>query len=137
MTIKGIFRVQTRSERNSNWSNLEFIQRSFTEETQMTPSSTRSYAILSGNQDRELGHNPLKHCRTLIEAESVASKDTKEAQAHLDQNVLAGYATVALASMLDPSGGLFSDTVRPGQRLFSYFAQTWHSKIAIRDETRK
>ena len=67
----------------------------------------------------------------------MASKDTKEAQAHLDQNVLAGYATVALASMLDPSGGLFSDTVRPGQRLFSYFAQTWHSKIAIRDETRK
>ncbi len=81
--------------------------------------------------------DPLKHCRTLIEAESEASKDTKEAQAHLDQNVLAGYATVALASMLDPSGGLFSDTVRPGQRLFSYFAQTWHSKIAIRDETRK
>ena len=26
---------------------------------------------------------------------------------HLDQNVLAGYATVALASILDPSGGLF------------------------------
>ena len=51
--------------------------------------------------------DPLKHCRTLIEAESEASKDTKEAQAHLDQNVLAGYATVALASMLDPSGGLF------------------------------
>ena len=58
MTIKGIFRVQTRSERNSNWPNLEFIQRSFTEETQMTPSSTRSYAILSGNQDRELGPVP-------------------------------------------------------------------------------
>ena len=36
-----------------------------------------------------------------------------------------------------PSGGLFSDAVRPGQRLFSYFAQTWHSKIAIRDETPK
>ena len=66
-----------------------------------------------------------KHCRILIEAESEASKDTKEAQAHLDQNVLAGYATVALASMLDPSDGLFSDAVRPGQRLFSYFAQTW------------
>ena len=51
--------------------------------------------------------------------------------------MLAGYATVALASMLDPSGGLFSDAVRPGQRLFSCFAQTWHSKIEIRDETRK
>ena len=33
--------------------------------------------------------DPLKHCRTLIETESEASKDTKEAQAHLDQNVLA------------------------------------------------
>ena len=31
--------------------------------------------------------DPLKHCRTLIETESEASKDTKEAQAHLDQNV--------------------------------------------------
>ena len=31
--------------------------------------------------------DPLKRCRTLIEAESKASKDTKEAQAHLDQNV--------------------------------------------------
>ena len=35
---------------------------------------------------------------------------------HLDQNVLAGYATVALASILDPSGGLFSDAARPCQR---------------------
>ena len=40
---------------------------------------------------------------------------------HLDQNVLAGYATVALASILDPSGGLFSDAARPGQCPFSYF----------------
>ena len=55
MTIKGIFRVQTRSERNSNWPNLEFIQRSFTEETQMTPSSTRSYAILSGKPGQGIG----------------------------------------------------------------------------------
>ena len=31
---------------------------------------------------------------------------------HLDQNVLAGYAAVALASILDPSGGLFSDAAR-------------------------
>ena len=35
---------------------------------------------------------------------------------HLDQNVLVGYATVALASILDPSGGLFSDAARPCQR---------------------
>ena len=59
---------------------------------------------------------PLKHCRTLIEAESEASKDTKEAQAHLDQNVLACYAAVALALILDSSGGLFCDAARPCQR---------------------
>ena len=51
---------------------------------------------------------------------------------HLDQNVLAGYAAAALALILDPSGGLFSDATRPGQRPFPYLAQTWHSKIGIR-----
>ena len=51
--------------------------------------------------------------------------------------MLAGYATVAVASILDPSGGLFSDAARPGQCPFSYWAQTWHSKIAIRDESQK
>ena len=35
---------------------------------------------------------------------------------HLDQNVLAGYAAVALALILDPSGSLFSDAARPCQR---------------------
>ena len=50
--------------------------------------------------------------------------------------MLAGYATVVLASILDPSGGLFSDAARPGQCPFSYWAQTWHSKIEIRDEYR-
>ena len=30
--------------------------------------------------------------------------------------MLAGYAAVALASMLDTSGGLFSDAARPCQR---------------------
>ena len=35
---------------------------------------------------------------------------------HLDQNVLAGYAAVALALILDPSCGLFSDAARPCQR---------------------
>ena len=34
--------------------------------------------------------------------------------------MLAGYAAVALALILDPSGGLFSDAARPGQRPFSY-----------------
>ena len=56
---------------------------------------------------------------------------------HLDQNVLARYASVAPASILGLSGGLFSDAARPGQRPFSYLAQTWHSKIGIRDECRK
>ena len=46
----------------------------------------------------------LKHCRTLIEAESEASKDIKEAQAHLDQNVIARYAAVTRASILGPLG---------------------------------
>ena len=35
---------------------------------------------------------------------------------HLDQNVLAGYAAVALALILGTSGGLFSDAARPCQR---------------------
>ena len=30
--------------------------------------------------------------------------------------MLAGYAAVALALILNPSGGLFSDATRPGQR---------------------
>ncbi len=64
-------------------------------------------------------------------------KDIKEAKAHLDQNVLPHCAAVALASILDPSGSLFSDAARPGQCPFSYWAQTWHSKIAIRDESQK
>ena len=46
-------------------------------------------------------------------------------------------ALAALASTLDPSGSLFSAAVRPGQRPFSYWAQTWHSKIGIRDKNRK
>ena len=35
---------------------------------------------------------------------------------HMDQNVLAGYAAVALALILDPSCGLFYDAARPCQR---------------------
>ena len=42
-------------------------------------------------------------------------KDIKEAKAHLDQNVLAGYATVAQVSILGLSGGLSSAAARPGQ----------------------
>ena len=56
---------------------------------------------------------------------------------HMDQNVLARYTSVAPASILGLSGGLFSAAARPGQRPFFYLAQTWHSKIEIRDESRK
>ena len=53
----------------------------------------------------------------------------------MDQNVLAGYAAVALALILDLSGGLFSDAARPCQRPAPPpLAQTWHSKIEIRDQ---
>ena len=51
--------------------------------------------------------------------------------------MLARYAEVAQVSILDLSGGLSSAAARPGQRPFSYWAQTWHSKIEIRDEYRK
>ena len=51
--------------------------------------------------------------------------------------MLAGYAAVALALILDPSGGLFSDAARPCQRPLPSLAQTWHSKIEIRDQNRK
>ena len=44
---------------------------------------------------------------------------------------------VASASILGFSGGIFSAAARPGQRLHPYLAQTWHSKIEIRDENRK
>ena len=56
---------------------------------------------------------------------------------HLDQNVLAGYAAVALVLILGLSCGLFSAAARPVSTRSSYWAQTWHSKIAIRDKTRK
>ena len=57
---------------------------------------------------------------------------------HLDQNVLAGYAVVALGLDSGPLGrslfrrctALFSDPLPP-------LAQTWHSKIEIRDQNRK
>ena len=58
---------------------------------------------------------------------------------HLDQNVLGpSYATVATASILGLSVGLFPRRpYGPVSARLSYLAQTWHSKIAIRDENRK
>ena len=53
---------------------------------------------------------------------SEASEGINEAQAHLDQNVLARYATVAPASILDPRGWpLFRCRTAPGQRPASPF----------------
>ena len=43
---------------------------------------------------------------------TVQQRDATLPGGDLDQNVLAGYAAVALALILDPSGGLFSDAVR-------------------------
>ena len=59
---------------------------------------------------------------------------------HLDKNVLLGsYAAVASASILVSSGGLFSvrRTALSAAHHLKYLAQTWHSKIGIRDECRK
>ena len=58
---------------------------------------------------------------------------------HLDQDVLGpSYAAVTSASILDPSGGLFSDAARPPvSGPLPPLAQTWHSKIEIRDQYRK
>ena len=55
-----------------------------------------------------------RRCRTLVEAQFETTKDMKEVQAHLDQNVLACYALVAPASILGLSSGPFSAGARPG-----------------------
>ena len=69
---------------------------------------------------------------------TVQQRDATLPGGDLDQNVLAGYAAVALALILDPSGGFFSDAARPCQRPAPPpLAQTWHSKIEIRDQNRK
>ena len=47
---------------------------------------------------------------------TVQQRDATLPGGDLDQNVLAGYAAVALALILDPSGGFFSDAARPCQR---------------------
>ena len=51
--------------------------------------------------------------------------------------MLVGYAKVALALILDPSGGLFPDAHGPVSGPLPTLAQTWHSKIEIRDEIPK
>ena len=58
---------------------------------------------------------------------------------HLDRNVLAGYAAVALALILEttPRAASFPTLHGPVSDPLPPFAQTWHSKIEIRDENRK
>ena len=51
-------------------------------------------------------------------------------------NVLARYGAGGPASILGLSCDLSSAAARPSQRPFSYWAQTWHSKIDIRDQYR-
>ena len=55
---------------------------------------------------------------------------------HLDQNVLAGYAAVALALILDLGRPLFRRCTALSATRSPPLAQTWHSKIEIRDENR-
>ena len=59
------------------------------------------------------GWDALEPCQILVDTKSEASEGINEAQAHLDQNVLARYATVAPASILGLAGGLFSAAARP------------------------
>ena len=57
---------------------------------------------------------------------------------HLDQNVLGQLRRGNLSLDSEPLGRpLFRCPEGPGQSPLPYLAQTWHSKIAIRDETRK
>ena len=50
--------------------------------------------IIQDELESDDERDALKHCRTLIEAESAAGKKVKKAQAALDQKVLARYATL-------------------------------------------
>ena len=65
--------------------------------------------------------NALEPCRIPVDTKSEASEGINEAQAHLDQNVLARYAKVAQVSILGLSGGLSSAAARPGQRPATLF----------------
>ena len=89
--------------------------------------STENLAIWTEgliSQERRINNGPksddgwdaLEPCQILVDTKSEASEGINEAQAHLDQNVLARYATVAPASILDPSGGFFLAAARPCQR---------------------
>ena len=63
--------------------------------------------------------------------------DIKEVRAHLDQNMLARYAAVTPVSILGFSGWpLFRRRTVPDQCPLPRLAQTWHSKIEIRDQYR-
>ena len=73
------------------------------------------------------GEEPQK-VWTLVEAKFETSKDIKEAQAHLDQNVLARYAEVAQVSILGLSGGLFPLLPGPVSGPLPPLEQTWHSE---------
>ena len=67
----------------------------------------------------------------------IAPGTSEEAQADLDQNVLTRYAAVVPASILGLSVVSFRPPYGPVSARSLYLAQTWHSKIGIRDEYRK
>ena len=62
-----------------------------------------------------------RRVRTLVEVQSETSKDMKDAQAHLDQNVLGQLRRGSLGLDSGLSGGLFSAAGRPCQRPATLF----------------
>ena len=85
----------------------------------------------SGSPHAQGKHRPATGCH------APGRKPGSRPGPHLDQNVLAGYAAVASASILVSRVAFFPPPDGPVSVAPPYFAQTWHSKIGIRDECRK
>ena len=66
---------------------------------------TEAHGLCAGEEPQEV--------RTLVEVQSETSKDMKDAQAHLDQNVLGQLRRGSLGLDSGLSGGLFSAAARP------------------------
>ena len=85
----------------------------------------------SGSPHAQGKHRPATGCH------APGRKPGSRPGPHLDQNVLAGYAAVASASILVSRVAFFPPPDGPVSGPPPYLAQTWHSKIGIRDECRK
>ncbi len=70
---------------------------------------TEAHGLCAGEEPQEV--------RTLVEVQSETSKDMKDAQTHLDQNVLGQLRRGSLGLDSGLSGGLFSAAAGLGQRL--------------------